>query len=232
MPYAKALGTYKRINNIKRATDNIMEAQSIINEQRIKAANKARKAERHGDFISSVANIVSGAAGYGMGKSTSIDPDKARKVSAILGAVGSGASSIPSQSVDTTGMTYGEHAQFRDRNRSNIAEGAVAGYTLQDMIEGINKSKAFEDQSEMLADNEFGLSIEELSQYVDEVDWTENVGYDFSSLPEKANERIQEIRRKMNHIPSQEPERDPVEIPFFETSEQQTQNLSRRLKWQ
>jgi len=234
MPYSKALGTYRRINNIKRATDNIMEAEHLMSKQRIDSANEARKAERRMDLTSAVANIVSGATGYGMGKSTRIDPDMARKISAGIGAAGSAAVGIAGTGVDTTGFTYGDHAAFRDRNRSNIAEGAIAGYTLQDMIEGINKSKAFEDQQSMLEENEHGLSVDQMRPYVDEVDWTKNVGYDFSTLPDITQQRINEARKAMNFVPGQQ-EKEEQDLSRFnnilEALDNTNNTMNRGLQW-
>jgi hypothetical protein len=212
MAYGKALSTYKRINKIRRSAEKVNQAQSIVNQKRLESIDNARKLQRRREVVGSVAGAVQTAAAYGMSKSDTIRPEDAEKLSAALGGVAEVGTSLftPMNQDDFFGMSNDEYRNFIETQRTDIAGGAIKGYSLQQSLNELRRRKDLDLSIEGMSDEErMGFTKDELYSVASEVDFETGVGYgNFGRLPEIAKKLETDSMIRRNLI---DPEQTPVD---------------------
>ena len=215
MAYGKALSTYRRVNKIKRSSESIAEARSMINEQRAKAVDKARDIQDRQNMANAVSNAIQTGAAYGMSQSNRITPETAKKVSAGLGGVAAIGTTLatPMSQDEFLGLSSEEYRNIVEQTQPDVAGGAISGYGLQSSLEEIRKRKeagrAIEGFSE---DERGGFSKDQLFTVMDEVDFEKGKGYDFSRLPEIAEEIRKRRMTKMGLLKPEQPEESEFDL--------------------
>lgn len=201
MPYGKALGTYRRINRIQQASQNISQASNLIGEQRAKALDEARGLEMDRNVASSVAQGLTTGATAVMPhldkfEGINIDPDRSAKIAAGLGFVSSAAGRGIAGGMSDDGYAgLGQEGvdMFSSRDDFNPFDDAATAYATDQAFNEIRRMKSLLGAVKEHGENEFGFTPEELKRTA-----TDDPNLrDFSNLPELTLRRIynQNVRR-------------------------------------
>lgn len=199
MPYGKALGTYRRINNIKRSTEKISRARNMINEQRARAINEMRELEADRRVHSSIAQGLAQGASIGMSLG-GVDPDDSGIIAAGVHGVASLASRITAGGLsDDAIMGLGREGmiQYQERDQYNPFEDAMSGHAFQEALddnlreERINRALRREEW-----DDDFGLDKDQMR----ETARYDRSFTDWERLPERTLERLYNIGVSQGHF--------------------------------
>lgn len=193
--YGKALSTYKRINNIKRSSEKIAEARSIGRREQMKALRAAQDAQMRGNIASAIGEAVVTGGSYAMSQSNSITPEMNRNITMGANVASEGISSIFSNPGDNANAHLDRRSfeYFKNQNDPDFLKAGLEGYQLSDSFEQMRKMKDFDNASDQLEDNRYGLTVDQMRNYTDEVEFEKGSGYDFSKLPDITKQRINTI---------------------------------------
>lgn len=189
MPYGKALGTYRRINSIRRSSEKISEASSILNEQKTKAISEVRDLQSKSRLYNEIGQGV--AQGLSVGMSLSgVNPEISKYISAgTHGVAGLVARSKAGGLSDEAMMGLGREgvAEYDRMDSYNPIEDAMSGYAYQQSFDEIRRqskiNKAIKNQP---WEDDFGFTEEQLR----EAAASDPKFNDWESLPEFTLERM------------------------------------------
>ena len=197
MPYGKALGAYRRINNIRRSAERIAEAQSMINEQKIEAEEKMLNLQTRQGVATAIAQgVTEGASllGSGLVSSGKISPEKFNLISAGVSGIGSLAGDAIAGRFSIDDETYaglGQRGTLQALSEmSSPIDAAIHGYAFGDQASRYRRERALRSGLEDAEGNEFGFDERQLDRTAEEIEWQRGEGFDFSNLPMQTAERI------------------------------------------
>ena len=194
--YGKALGTYRRINEIKRSSEKISEARNVAQEHRLKSIRKAKDAQLNADVARSIGDVITTAGSYAMSQSNNISPELNKGITVganVLSEAISGSIANPGNNANA-GMSQNEFEYFRERGNPDFFNATLSGYQMSDLFEDLKRMKDLDSSLEGMEDDTNGLSEDQLRKYSDESgDFVKGKGYDFSNLSTIAKERINAI---------------------------------------
>jgi len=184
--YGKALGAYRRINNIKSALMNVDDARIEGQKKRAEATSKAQDLMYEKQNMSNISNAVLTAAGVAGEKMNLFsDPDMNKQVMAGLSAVKDMAIDVKfnkrEKDSGLAGAMGNEYMGFRDKmsSGSNIASNAMGVYNQFDTLQQDDKNWEIEKQLKNFDYESMGLSEKEARNFL--VDSAEYKGPDPTS---------------------------------------------------
>lgn len=155
--YGKALTTYKKINRIKSSVNNIAQAQSDINIQRMKSEQKAREIASDNELISSIGQ---GAIQLGAVAGQQFAPEHSERIKNISTAasfatsVGVEANSQRRLQRQLTGLGQ-DGAEAFSRNSPNIMDSATQTYALNENVSEARLTGEYDSFLDNLYENGF-----------------------------------------------------------------------------
>lgn len=196
-PYGRALSTYKRINKIKSSAMKISEAQSMINNQRVKAIAEAEDISRKADMVNSIGQGVL-QIGSTLGQQFYPEhSDNIRDISTASSAAWSAGTNIATRnSLDDTQLAgLGRDGLNRfQKSMINPLDNAMETYGLNQLTAQNRLNQEYDDLLENIDLSETGLEKSQARRFL-----VDNVGSDVYKLsPQKFQEMINEYSRNRN----------------------------------
>jgi len=186
--YGKALGAFRRINNVKSSLMNVEEQRVNLAKKQAIAKDNAQRLLFEKEFQSKAINTAGSAIGAGLQYSNKVNPETVKNWTPALTLGSELMSDLSLGRISNNDMKFLSSQDLslyqKQDNLSNLATNAIDQFSFQESIDQIRKKSSFKKEiDKIIKENPKLEYVKDMNSYAkDNMEWKKNKGYTVDQL--------------------------------------------------